>query len=344
MIIVDKKSSSNSLRDCDNNNNNASNILAPALEDISCSELGLRGYNEKTWLPSSSVSSFNLTVSSILSHSFCPRCAFIAFRERRYIESAQSVEGQIKHFVIEQFLAKETDFVQSRDDYNQIDYHLCTNFLETLKNNAKERFGHRYNKLGGDFESVWSKAEHILKKRFAKLFFISDIPKREYEILLFSKHLRLSGRLDVLEKGAIPVEIKTGRPPSGNAGYYLSHGVQLALYALLIEDKYFIDVDAGYIYYSSVDERRLVNIDYTLRKQAIWQRDNALHTFQNGKEPEGKCEKCREAENTIALCSGNNSKIQGNDNDNNSLNKTKQEMNTSCIIVIAQAKRLEKIY
>jgi CRISPR-associated protein Cas4 len=208
--------------------------------------------------------------------------------------------------------------------------------LEALKKDAKDRFGFIYNKLGGNFEAIWNRAQYVLKKRFARLTLISDLPKREFEISIFSKHLGLSGRLDILENGAIPVEIKTGRSPShslssqnNNAGYYLSHAVQLTLYALLIEDKYSIDVDTGYIYYSSADERHVIKIDYYLRREAILQRNKAFQTFLNGKEPEGKCKKCKaSAQNPIvALWDGR--QVNNNNNNNNIINKNRIQQQMS---------------
>lgn len=262
-------------------------LLPPAKEDIT-SESGLRGYDKKTW---TNRPSFKISVSSIISHYFCPRCAFLAFRKRLYVNTPQSVEGQICHFAMEKFFAKEVDFVQcSTADGNKA-RNLFLNFLELLREDTEDRFSYQYHKLGGDFSATWNKVEYILKRRFERLVLapLQSIPERQFEISLSSRNLGLTGRLDVIENG-VPVEIKTGNVPSN--GYSLPHALQVSLYALLIENKHFVNVNVGYLYYFSADEIRIVNIDENLRTEALRQRDAALYTFQNENEPEGKCRRC----------------------------------------------------
>lgn len=262
-------------------------LLLPAKEDIT-SESGLRGYDKKTWIDRPS---FKISVSSIISHYFCPRCAFLAFRKRLYVNTLQSVEGQICHFAMEKFFAKEMDFVQCGMADGSKARNLFLNFLELLQKDTESRFSYQYQKLGGDFSAAWNRVEYILKRRFERLVLAppQSIPERQFEISLSSHNLGLTGRLDVIENG-VPVEIKTGNVPSN--GYGLSHALQVSLYALLIENKHFVNINVGYLYYSSADEIRAVNIDENLRIEALRQRDATLYTFRNENEPEGKCRRC----------------------------------------------------
>lgn len=268
--------------------NSFGNFLLPLARENIPSESGLRGYDKKTWIDRSS---FKISVSSVISHYFCPRCAFLAFRKRIYVNTLQSVEGQIYHFVIEKFFAKEVDFVRCSTADNSKAWNLFLNFLESLRKDTEGRFSYQYHKLGGNFNAVWSRVEYILKRRFERLVLapLQSVPERQFEISLSSGNLGLTGRLDVIENGA-PVEIKTGKVPSNR--YSLSHALQVSLYALLIENKRLIDVNVGYLYYSSSDEIHVVNIDENLRIEALRQRNATLHTFQSQNEPEGKCQKC----------------------------------------------------
>lgn len=268
--------------------NGFGNLLLPLAKESIPSESGLRGYDKKTWIDKSS---FKISVSSVISHYFCPRCAFLAFRKRIYVNTLQSVEGQIYHFVMEKFFAKEADFVRCSTTDGSKARNLFLNFLESLRKDTEGRFSYQYHKLGGNFNALWNRAENILKRRFERLVLalLQSVPERQFEISLSSGNLGLTGRLDIIENG-VPVEIKTGKAPSN--GYSLSHALQVSLYALLIENKHFVNVNVGYLYYSSADAIRIVNIDEDLRIEALRQRNATLHTFQNQNEPEGKCQKC----------------------------------------------------
>ncbi|HXG06604.1 MAG TPA: CRISPR-associated protein Cas4 [Nitrososphaera sp.] len=268
--------------------NGFGSLLVPPAKKDTASESGLRGYDEKAWI---NKPVFKISISSIISHYFCPRCAFLAFRKRLYVNTLQSVEGQICHFAAEKFFAREVDFVQCSTAGGNKATNLFLNFLELLREDTENKFGYQYRKLGGDFSVTWNRVEYLLKRRFERLVLapLQIIPERQFEISLSSDNLGLTGRLDVIENGA-PLEIKTGYVP--NNGYSLSHALQVSLYALLIENKHFVNVNVGYLYYFSADEIRVVNIDEDLRMEALYQRDAALCTFQNENEPEGKCRRC----------------------------------------------------
>ena len=52
------------------------------------------------------------------------------------------------------------------------------------------------------------------------------------------------------------------------------------------------DFNEGCIYYPTNDKKHTLSIDDSLRREALQQRDRTLHTFQNQREPEGRCKKC----------------------------------------------------
>jgi CRISPR/Cas system-associated exonuclease Cas4 (RecB family) len=270
-------------------------VLPASKYTSSSSESGLRGYNNKTW--SAVSTSLNLSVSQVVSHYFCPRCTYIAFKEgRSFVNTLQTIEGQINHFVIEQLFASEAKLLQLISAQSRISYLDTVNTLlpdisESLRGQAEEKFGDSYKRLGGEFTIAWKKAEQVIRTRLYRVCANTKkvVPKRQFEIPLWSKDLALKGRLDLLENST-PLEIKTGKVPQQGCSYY--HALQLTLYALLLENRHLKDVDYGYVYYASIHDKRVVWIDDSIREEAISQRDATLATLLGNVEPEGKCRQC----------------------------------------------------
>lgn len=95
----------------------------------------------------------------------------------------------------------------------------------------------------------------------------------ETNVSLFSERLGLAGRLDMLIRwgaGRFPVEIKFTRGPAR-----LNHRLQLAGYALLLEDHFGIAVPHGYVVRLPDDTVDKVLIDGPLRDLA-WKTMEAL--------------------------------------------------------------------
>jgi CRISPR-associated exonuclease Cas4 len=98
----------------------------------------------------------------------------------------------------------------------------------------------------------------------------------ECNVSLFSSRLQLSGRLDLLLRwGAsrFPVEVKFTRGPAR-----LNHRLQLAGYALLIEDEYGLHVPHGYVVRLPDDTVDRIEIDDPLRELTLKTMD-ALRTM-----------------------------------------------------------------
>ena len=124
--------------------------------------------------------------------------------------------------------------------------------------------------------------QRLQKRRTFRSFgFKGTAGSIECNVSLFSPRLQLAGRLDLLlHWGAnrFPVEIKFTRGPAR-----LNHRLQLAGYAMLLEDEYGITVSHGYVVRLPDDTVDRVLIDGPLRDLALKTMD-ALRTMMRREE------------------------------------------------------------
>ncbi len=112
------------------------------------------------------------------------------------------------------------------------------------------------------------------------------------EVYLRSERLGLHGKIDLIDiqNGAIPVERKRGY------AYYENDLIQLAAYAMLLEEYLGEPVPRGYLYLYGTNMRHLINITEQLRLKVVdtvsdirAMRIDRIPTFC---ENPRKCEKC----------------------------------------------------
>lgn len=135
----------------------------------------------------------------------------------------------------------------------------------------------------------------------SKMFF----PQSLYEFSLQSEELNLKGMVDKIEiiNGIYyPVEIKTGFPPV--KGTWLSHALQIAAYAVLIDYELNKEVLVGFVDYTKIFERRTVVVNSILHNKLFGVLDSINKMLENNEIPEfklnkKKCEKCE----YIEICS-----------------------------------------
>ena len=93
-------------------------------------------------------------------------------------------------------------------------------------------------------------------------------PKIISEQRMESDALQLKGvvdRIEVYESGYVPVELKTGKMPK--EGVWPSHRIQVAAYALLIEEKYNTKVNEGFIRYLDSNETRHIALNPFMKEE-----------------------------------------------------------------------------
>jgi len=95
-------------------------------------------------------------------------------------------------------------------------------------------------------------------------------PKIKSEIRIESPKLGLKGivdQIEIYENGFVPIELKTGKSPK--EGVWPGHRIQLAAYAMLLEEKYQKETKEGFVSYLDIQERRHIAMNSFLRKEVI---------------------------------------------------------------------------
>ncbi|HOK57731.1 PD-(D/E)XK nuclease family protein [Methanothrix sp.] len=149
---------------------------------------------------------------------------------------------------------------------------------------------------------------------------IASVPRElvtpcDIEVELRSERLGLSGILDRLVRpeprqrgllgmllggGAqvIPSLVRTGRSPG--EGVWRRDRIQLAGYALLLEERFGVEVSTGQVEYVREGEIRRVRIRGVDRSRALWVRDR-VREIRDGEMPDVGNERCNSCE-MIGIC------------------------------------------
>ncbi len=115
-------------------------------------------------------------------------------------------------------------------------------------------------------------------------------PKIISELKVGSDELQLKGiidRIEVYEKGYVPVELKTGKMPQ--EGVWPGHRIQIIAYSMLLEEKFKTSVKEGFVNYLDAKETRHIAINPFMREEII----NLVKEVQdllNKQEPPNYCE------------------------------------------------------
>ena len=95
-------------------------------------------------------------------------------------------------------------------------------------------------------------------------------PKIISEIRLDSNNLQLKGivdKVEIYEDGYVPIELKTGKMPK--QGMWPGHRIQIAAYAMLIEEKFKTNVKEAFVYYLDAKETRHISINPFMKQEII---------------------------------------------------------------------------
>lgn len=123
-------------------------------------------------------------------------------------------------------------------------------------------------------------------------------PASLIEFSMKNHELNLKGKVDkieLLEGYYYPIEVKSGKPPVN--GVWKSHAIQIAAYAILIEEKFKKEVPVGYVDYLQIGDRRTVIIDDHLREELFTVLSEMNSIIEDGYVPEivqnpNKCRAC----------------------------------------------------
>jgi len=132
-----------------------------------------------------------------------------------------------------------------------------------------------------------NQAKILLQKGISGLELVSHLFPVQTEVYLNSQDLGLSGRIDAIYNngsGLCPEDIKTYIPTNGD-GVDLPTQLQLAVYALLIENSTGKDVNIARVNYSKLGKIETIILTSELRKKVLRIRDQILKMILQRKEP-----------------------------------------------------------
>lgn len=259
-----------------------------------------------------------LSVSALSTYMYCKRKLYLQNVLGFYEPPKEAlVKGAIRHLAYEKINLVEEELVKNikkeitldvlKGRYHQRYREILLEIIKQKKEGLKQ-----FNILPQDlFKQTWplilteseTRAtivhDFILKhKVFGKELWEKLTPKIKSEYKIISKRLALKGVIDqieIYEKGFVPIELKTGSCPK--EGVWPNHKIQLAAYALLLEDNLNITVKEGFVAYLDAKQRRHVSINPFLRQEILDLIDKVGSLLKNEKVPdfeknENKCNKC----------------------------------------------------
>ncbi|MBR9691732.1 CRISPR-associated protein Cas4 [Candidatus Woesearchaeota archaeon] len=259
-----------------------------------------------------------ISVTMLSSYLYCARKLFLERVLKLFEpEKLALVKGSIRHDTIDKASQFEEEVVRSvieGDDYESI-YNKYLAIYSKLLRESIVRNKYRlktvklplieaYNEIIPAFKQHSEMGALRLYKFVEENKFYGDelweklVPKIKSEIRIESPELELNGIVDQIEvypDGFIPIELKTGSMP--NEGVWPGHRIQLAAYALLMEEKFGKEIKEGFVYYLDQQERRQIVMNSFL-KQEVRELKDKVRVLLNGEEipeftgNENKCKKC----------------------------------------------------
>lgn len=257
-----------------------------------------------------------ISVSALVSYLYCQRKLYLQNVLGFYEPIKEpTIKGTIRHEVYEQInnieesivinitkkSAKEELFNKYKTAHSEI-------LLNTIRKH-KEELNQLNLKPNEIFKQVFplimeesiTRAKNIWEFMQLHLVYGKELwekltPKIKSEFKISSEKLKLRGIIDqieVYERGAVPVELKTGQCPKEDV--WPNHKIQLGAYALMLEELYNAEIKEGFITYLDAKQRRHVPINPFLKQEIIGliEKTNTLLKSQEIPEKTGNINKCR---------------------------------------------------
>ncbi len=232
----------------------------------------------------------NISVSLLSAYQYCPRKIFLERVLKLYEPPKEALLlGTIRHEIYELINNKEEEIVTNIQEktsneelettYKNIYSKILRNVIIKHKENLKQ-FEVNINEL---FKRIQPLIQNEAKNRsnnisifinkhniFGKELWEKLTPKIQSEIKIRSATLNLTGiidQLEIYEDSFTPIELKTGKAPK--EGAWPGHKIQIAAYAMLLEEKHNTKIKEGFIHYLDINERRHIPINIFLKEEII---------------------------------------------------------------------------
>ena len=259
-----------------------------------------------------------ISVTMLSSYLYCKRKLFLE-RVLKLFEPEKTalVKGSIRHETYDQINNVEASIVKSITSDNTFEdiYSVyARNFASLLRKRItanKYRLKTIQLPLINAYQEIWPffqkeseiRALHLWKfiekhNVYGDELWEELTPKVQSEIRIKSDILELSGIIDKVEKykeGLVPVEMKTGSMPK--EGVWPGHRIQLAAYALLLEEKSGKEIKEGFVHYLDTNERRQIVMNPFLKDEVKELKNKVKELLSSTELPEkteneNKCVKC----------------------------------------------------
>ena len=231
-----------------------------------------------------------LSVSALTGFLYCQRKLYLQYVLGFYEPIKEpTIRGTIRHEVYEQInnteesivtgitkkSTKEELFNKYKTAHSGILLNTIRKYKEDLKKlnlNPNEVFKQTFPLI---MEESITRAKNIWEFMQTHLVYGRELwekltPKIKSEFRVESEKLSLRGIIDQIEvytRGYVPVELKTGQCPK--EGVWPNHKIQIAAYAMLLEDTYKTEIKEGFITYLDAKQRRHVPFNPFLKQEIL---------------------------------------------------------------------------
>jgi len=259
-----------------------------------------------------------VSVSLLGSYDYCSRKVFLE-RVLKLFKPPKDVmvKGTVKHTAFELMDLAEESLVKTiskSDSFDSVQERYKTLYQKLLRNaiikNKREILS-----VGLEPQDLFMQSLQVINNEaryrsaiafdfaaannlFNEELWENLVPKTKSEYSLKSENLCLSGRIDQLQifpKNFVPVELKSGKLPRDDV--WPGHKLQLAGYALLLQEKFNIAVNRGIVRYIDHDAAREVLINPFLKQEVRSLTKEIFSMLNNLNIPdrvtnENKCNAC----------------------------------------------------
>jgi len=259
-----------------------------------------------------------ISVSSLSAYLYCKRKLFLQ-RKLGYKEPPKEVliKGSIRHKLHDRINKADQGIVTSIEEELSLEELQAlykrnhSSILRRIILANKSKIINLNLSLFSTYKEIWpivleeteTRSNNIfnfiqIHHLFGKELWQALIPKIESEFWISSEKLHLRGIIDKLENyenNHIPIELKTGKPPK--EGIWPSHRIQLAAYALLLEDKFNVIVKEGFVHYLDYKQRNQLVINPFIRQEVRNLTKKVINLLENTDLPDicsnkNKCNSC----------------------------------------------------
>ena len=231
-----------------------------------------------------------ISVSMLSTYLYCPRKLFLQkVLQIEEIPKESLVLGSIRHEVydfinkaeesIVKKITEKPEYEKLREVYRQA---YAKKVREAIIRNIA-RLREVNLGLANVFKRTWPYIMAEAEERARNIFnFIKEhnvygselweklTPKIISELSIESDTLQLRGIIDkveIYEEGYVPIELKTGKAPK--EGLWPGHKIQIAAYALMLEEKYQRPVKEAFVHYLDNKEKRHIAINPFMKEEII---------------------------------------------------------------------------